>query len=473
MKAFSTETELFPHQERAFEKLLPSRVGALFMDMGTGKSRTAIEFAKKRQRKIDKTVWFCPVSLKETVRQEIIKHTDSRDINVFDDKTNERNIPPTGWHIVGIESMSQSNRVVATVNKLITNRSNIILDESDMCKTHYAKRTERITFISERAKYRLAMTGTPVSEGIVDLYAQMKFLSPKILGYSSFYSFAANHLEYSEKFPGMIVRAHNTQYIAAKIQPYVYQVLEKDCLNLPSKIYEPTYYFHMSEEQRYWYERIKDEFLSIDPEYFKPYDIFRLFTALQEVVCGFYNRKARGKTETAYFKHDRVDMLMEAIKRISPNEQVVIWSKFHHDSNEISRRLAEEYGEDTVSVYNGNISPKKRIQEEDKFFRGETRFFNGSLNCGSRGLNKLITSARVLFYDNSFKFIQRDQAEGRSHRPGQLRPVVYRNIHCIDSIDDRIAAAYAKKGSVVAEFKREIDRVKDKKSRVRELIKAL
>lgn len=76
MKAFATKTALLPHQVDAVQKVLPARVGALFMEMGTGKSRTAIELARMRQRKIDKVVWFCPVSLKETVRSEIVKHTD-------------------------------------------------------------------------------------------------------------------------------------------------------------------------------------------------------------------------------------------------------------------------------------------------------------------------------------------------------------------------------------------------------------
>lgn len=473
MRAFSTKTDPMTHQLTAADKVSPSRVGALFMGMGTGKSRTAIELTRRRQKKIDHTVWFCPVSLKETVRQEILKHTDSNDIYVFDDKTTEYNLTRASWHIVGVESMSSSDRVAAAANRLITEKSSIILDESDMCKTYYAKRTERITLMSKKAQYRLAMTGTPIGEGIVDLYAQMYFLSPKILGYNSFYSFAANHLEYSEKFHGKIVWAHNTEYIAAKIQPYVYQITSDECLDLPPKIDDPPLYFYMTEEQRYWYEQVKNEFLDIDPNDFKEYDIFRLFTALQEVSCGFYNRIRRGKTEIITFPHKRVDYLMEAIARCGKNEQIVIWTKFNFDVQEITRRLAEEYGENSFSVYTGSISPKKRIIEEDKFFRGETRFFIGSFGCGARGLNKLVVSARVLYYDNVFKYNQRIQSEERSHRPEQKRPVVYRDIYCFNSIDERIAMAHARKSSIVEDFKAEVDKVKDKKVKFRELIKAL
>jgi len=88
MRPFETTTSLLPHQVAAVDKIRPTRVGGLFMDMGTGKSRTAIELAKIRARKIDKVIWFCPVSLKDTVKHEIVKHTNCRDIYVFDDKTN-------------------------------------------------------------------------------------------------------------------------------------------------------------------------------------------------------------------------------------------------------------------------------------------------------------------------------------------------------------------------------------------------
>lgn len=64
---WSATTPLLPHQREAVAKLLPARANALFMDMGTGKTRTAIELIRLRQAKIDRVIWACPVSLKETI----------------------------------------------------------------------------------------------------------------------------------------------------------------------------------------------------------------------------------------------------------------------------------------------------------------------------------------------------------------------------------------------------------------------
>lgn len=463
-----------PHQADAVNKVLPSRIGALFMEMGTGKSRTAIELVARRREKIDRVIWFCPVSLKETVRQEVLKHTDCMpvDIHVFNGRTNERNIPAATWHIVGIESMSLSNRVALTVNKLITSRTMVILDESSYIKGHNAIRTLRITKLCERARYRLILTGTPLSQGVVDLYAQMRFLSPKILGYNSFYSFAGNHLEYSDKYPGKIVRAHNVPYLAAKIQPYVYQVTKAECLDLPSKLYA-TRYFEMTMKQRLAYEQAKDEILSeIADDDMDSVVIFRLFGVLQQITCGFWNRRIeQNKFEKLELYHRRIETLMGVIADIPINEKVIIWCKYQHDIDQVGRALEKEFSKGSVAYFFGNLSERKRTEQVVQF-RGNARFFLATQSCGGHGLT-LNEAHHVIFYNNAFKYSERLQAEDRCHRIGQGQNVTYIDIHCINSIDDRIAAALAQKGNVVETFKAEVDKIKENKGRLKELIRTL
>lgn len=467
-------TPLLPHQAAAVSRLLPARIGAAFMEMGTGKSLTAIELISRRQGRISCVIWFCPVSLKETIRHEILKHTDAPPdkIHVFTDKTNERTVPRVFWYIVGIESMSASRRVILTVNAIVDEASMVIVDESSYIKGHRSARTDWITRIAERARYRLILTGTPLSQGVVDLFAQMRFLSPKILGYSSFYSFAANHLEYSEKFPGLIVRSHNTAYLAAKIKPYVYQVTKKECLDLPDKLYSSRY-FSMTWEQRDAYERAKDEILaSISEDDWNSYTIFRLFTALQQIVCGFLNHidpKTRAVT-TEEFSHCRIDMLMDLIGRVPEGEKIIIWAKYRHDIEEIARELTARFGQGCAALFYGDIPEAKRPAQV-ALFRASARFFLATQSCGGHGLT-LNEAHQVIFYNNGFKYSERLQAEDRCHRIGQAAPVTYIDIICSDSIDTRIDDALASKGNIVQQFKAEIDRVKGK-GKLKDLIKSL
>jgi len=459
------------HQCEAVAKILPSRVGALFMDMGTGKTRTAIELVKIRSKKISKVVWFCPVSLKETIKYEILKHTtcSEQDIYMFDAKTKSNNVPDAMWYIVGIESISGSNREACAAYNLIDDDSFVIVDESSYIKGHKAKRTERITFYARNCRYRLILTGTPISQGYEDLYSQMRFLSPKILGYNSFYSFAANHLEYHPKFRGLIVKAHNTAYLAAKIKPYTYQVTKDECLNLPPKLFDSRY-FSMTPEQRRAYEQAKDEILfECEPEDFDSIVIFRLFTTLQSIICGFWNRK--GKLLT--FPHKRVETCMDILHAIPDDEKVVIWTKYRMSVQEIKDEIQRLYGKYSVAEFHGG-NLKNRDCELDRFKSDkQTRFLIANQSCGGHGLT--ITEAKyAIFYSDGFKYSERLQAEDRCHRIGQGYPVTYISIRCLNSIDDRIQTALMKKGDTLSMFRDEVDKIKKtNKDKLRELVMSL
>ena len=475
---FETKTKLMTHQREAVAKMLPTRVGALFMDMGTGKTLTAVELAKIRREKISRVVWFCPVSLKKTVYDEIIKHTNctAADINMFDDKTNQMNVPDAQWHICGIESMSSSDRTVLAIHDLIDDRAFVVVDEATYIKGHRALRTKRLISYAERARYRLILTGTPLTQGIVDLYSQMQFLSPKILGYKSFYSFANNHLEYSEKYPGLIVSTHNTGQLAAKIAPYVYQITKDECLDLPDKVFK-TRYFSMTAEQRDLYVQAKLELLLDVPDDYldSSIAIFRLFSALQQITCGFWSKsdwspkweKQQEKVfELVEVAHRRTAALLETVRAIPEGEKVIIWAKYHYDVRGIVGALKAEFPTDACAEFHGKLPAKKRNAEIDKF-RNSARFLVATPSSGGHGLT-LNEANYVIFYNNGFKYSERLQAEDRNHRIGQTSSVVYTDIACLDSIDERIITALHKKENVLKNFQREVGKVK--KERLRECL---
>lgn len=442
-------TELYPHQVPAVEKILPVRVGALFMDMGTGKTRCAIELVARRQARISRVLWFCPVSLKLTIAQEITKHTTGTAVHVFDENTTDQNIPDAFWYVVGIESMSASDRVVVAVDRLINADTFVIVDESTYIKGHASKRSMRIGELSARARYRLLLTGTPLTQGVEDLYAQMRYLSPDILGYGSFYSFAHNHLEYSDKFPGMIVRAHNVGHLADKISPFVYQVTKDECLTLPEKLHDQVW-FGLTDEQWKAYQQAKEEILPVDDDDLESWVIFKLFTALQQIVSGFWNHNGN---EFLRFPHKRIETLHTALASVPEGEKVIIWCKFVESVRQIAEALPD------CALYYGELSEQERDAQLARF-RGNARYLVATQATGGHGLT-LNESCYHVFYENEFKYSHRIQAEDRSHRIGQTRPVTYIDIVSQTGIDERIQKALAKKEDVVKAFRREVKKVKE------------
>lgn len=492
---FRTTTTLLPHQIPAVAKMLPIRVGALFMDMGTGKSRTLLEIAALRQDRWDRLFWFTPCSLRQNVLHQILEHTDIPETAVclWDQKTMRRGVNRDAIvHVVGIESMGGSDRVAAEFADMVTEKSFVAVDESSYIKGSMAKRTQRITVLSEICKYRMLLTGTPFSQGVVDLYSQMKFLSPKILGYKSFYSFAKNHLEYETRKvrvggragrdrddtrtirTSRIVDSYNTEYLAERIAPYVYQVRKDECLDLPDKLYE-TVWFSLTGEQEDCIGRAKEEFLADeygDEQSWSPVRIFQFFGKLQTIVCGFLKT---GEDRYARLVNRRIETLIDVLEGIPPDEKVLVWAKYHFCVDEICENLAEKYGADSVRAYHGGI-PEKIREQSLRQWRGDrnTRFLVLTQSLGSHGLT-LTEAAYAIFYADSFKYSERAQAEDRIHRIGQTRRPTYITILSESNIERRIDQALREKGNVLEIFRDEVQRFRDRglRQNILELVKSL
>ena len=458
------------------------------MDMGTGKTRVAIELVVRRWDRISKVVVCCPVSLKETWRREIMKHVESPSVYVFGERTSSDRLPAADWYVVGLESISQSDRQTLALYELVDEQSMIIVDESGYIKNHRAVRTRRLLHIGKTARYRLVLTGTPISNGVEDLFAQMKFLSPRILGYRSFYAFARNHLEYHPDYPGLVVETHNEDYLAARMRPYVFQVTKDEALELPEKIHERRY-LSLTAEQEALYEQAKEELLMrVDPFEISSRAIFRLFTALQQITCGFWNRRVPDKVtdefgmihwpldcstlpqEHHYPDHERLGLLRDVLREISAregeNEKVIIWARYHFCVREIARMLGAEYGPGAFSELHGDLSDAERTQELDAWRAscadGGRRFLIATPETGSHGLT--LTEARyAVFYNNTFNYADRLQAEDRIHRIGQTRRPTYIDLVCSGTIDDRIMEALSKKEDVLRAFRAEVEAVKHQK----------
>ena len=452
---FTLKTELYNHQKEAVAKQMSSRVGALFMDMGTGKTRTAIELVYQRRKRISKVVWFCPVSLKRTICEELEKHSKGLKIKV--DGDNQRG--KFDWYVIGIESMAQSPKSILFAIKIIDRDSYVIIDESSFIKNAFAKRTQNITRLSQDCRYRLILNGTPISNGIQDMYSQSKFLSPKILGYNSFYSFANNHLVYDEKNPRIIRRTLDEDYIAECMKPYVYQVKKSECVDLPEKVYKKRY-FSMTSNQCEQYELAKCELLQQYSDDMGSYYILHLFTVLQQISCGF----VMNENVAVGLNHKRLDVLEEIIDEIPEDEKVIIWCKYKKDIENISGTLKG------VSIYDGSLSSADRDEQLEKF-KGDNRFLLGTQSCAGFGLN-LAFCHNVVFYDNDFKYSNRIQAEDRCHRIGQKNSVVYYDIVCDNGIEERIMNALSNKKSILKAFESEIENVKDFK-KLKKLLEAL
>lgn len=388
------------NQQLAFDKLSRLKVGALFMKMGSGKTKVALDLINSKSNKIDYILWICPFSIKN----EIIKERDKW-------------YPAMKIDVVGCETIGSSDRTYLEIlKKVSTSKTFIVVDESLKIKNINAKRTRRIIEFGEYAQYKLILNGTPITKNVLDLYTQMQFLSPKILK-MSFNQFKNTYCEYyiRGKLKGMVKKQHNIEHLISLIEPYIF-----DCdLDIEAK---KMYYNYFYDVDTFQYSKLKNELL----DGIANIDFFVLTTKLQQ----FY---------TTY----KEEMLKELLEQI--NDQVIIFVKYLDSIPAGANKIV------------GDMNTKERKQVIDKFERGDFKELYITYGCGSYGLN-LQFCRNIIFAEHCFDYSQRIQAEARIYRIGQNYDVNYYNLWCNVGLEKMIQSSLNKKSNLLNEIKKEIEK---------------
>lgn len=255
--------DLNDSQRRAIHKLEKLRVGALFMEPGTGKTRTAIELINSSSA--DFVLWIVPFQTKQNLENELKKWGLTQK-----------------YRIEGVESLSNSDRLYMELLNQLKNYQKVfmVVDESLKIKNRRAKRSKRVLELGKQSYYRLILNGTPLSRNILDLWEQMEFLSPLILK-MNFYEYKYKFCEYSKTTdnagnPREYVSGYaNVKYLYSLIEPYVFDAK----LNL--KIAENE------KRVEYWiddpsdYQKLKRKLLS-DISSLGDYDVFGIMQKMQQ-----------------------------------------------------------------------------------------------------------------------------------------------------------------------------------------------
>lgn len=445
-------TELFPYQRAAVEKLAKVKVGALYMEMGTGKTRTALELIRRRldAGKVRQVLWLCPYSVQRDLPELLGEHAEG-----FDEVI----------RIAGIESLSGSLRLWQELMDYVQAAPTyLVVDESLLVKNPFAYRTQRVIDIAQKCPYKLILNGTPISRNEADLFAQWYILDWRILGYRSYYSFSANHLEMDQERPGRVVRVLNTDYLARKIAPYTFECRKKDVLQLPGKTYF-AHPFYMTPEQSNHYNAVAEILLEQVNE-FRPETIYRLFGCLQAVCSGFK------VTFSSDWEHSSIERMMppDENPRIQalldvlgefPADQAVIYCHYTQEIMDILEALGTR-----VLPFYGDMSAKTRQENKTSFKAGKVQYLVANKSCAQFGLN-LQFAHREVFYNNDWDWGTRAQAEDRLHRAGQAKDVQIYDIYCPDTLDATILRCLSRKARLSDLFKAEVAKHNDTKNFLR------
>ena len=453
---FAFETKPFEHQRKAFYMSRDKENFALLMEQGTGKTKIIIDNAAYLygRGKINCLIVIAPNGVhRNWLNNEIPVHMpkwcpidsiyyqsgmNKSHTKKFNDVIASKEVLKI--FTFNVEAFVSKTAMRFLENILLSHDCLLVVDESSRIKTPGTHRTKVITKLGKLAKYRRILTGTPVTKGAEDVYAQFKFLDPYILGYDSFYTFRARYCvmrEYDNR--KWIVGYRNVDELTNNIKGNSFRVLKKDCLDLPEKIYQRAY-VELSKEQRKIYNSIKNEYVAQlgDDEISVPETITRILR-LQQVVCGWF--PSEGEVKPINKTNLRLKALLDIISEI--DAKIIIWARFRADIMAIQAALG-----DSAVVYYGDVSSDDRVIAVDRFQKDpQIKYFIGQPQSGGIGLT-LTAAQYAIYYSNSFDLETRLQSEDRCHRIGTTTNITYIDMEASKTVDGRIIKALRDKKSV-------------------------
>ena len=487
MRDFVFKNKPFKHQLEVFNASRDKEAFALLMEMGTGKTFVTLNTGAwlYAQGKIDAILVVAPNGVHRMWCDQVVEHMPDY-VNAQSawyasqpTKKEEEQLckvlnSATGLKVVAmnIEAFATAKGVAFAKKFLLSFRSMMVIDESSTIKSPKAIRTKNLLKLSVHAAYRRILTGTPVTQGPLDLFTQFSFLDSQILRCQSFYAFRNRYAIMREmKTAGrsfMVVQGYtNTDELQNLIAPHSYRVTKQDCLDLPEKLYVKRY-VELSASQRKLYQTLKKEVVVEfnGKTMSSPLALTKLLR-LQQIVGGFFvpdspfpdycdgfdiaeaftSHSAKPPTPEPIDKvNPRVESLIELLEET--NGKIIIWARFRAEISVICENIKSSFGAVSFVQYHGGIANEERSEAIQRFQNNpECRFFIGHVQAGGKGLT-LHAATTVVYFSNDFSLENRLQSEDRAHRIGQKSNVTYIDFVAPNTLDEKVVKTLREKKSV-------------------------
>ena len=442
-----TKAKPFEHQVRAFALARTLDNSALLMEQGTGKTLVAIAVAGDRYLKgeIQRLLVVCPSSvLYEWKRQFEELAGFPYVLHILEGSIRER-----AEFLRQMNSQDVEGLLVVAVNYEATWRLEeelkgwqpdmIILDESQKIKRFQAQQTKACIRIGRDARYRMILTGTPVTQSPLDYFTQYRFLDDRIFG-RSFRQFRDRYAIMGGYGGYQVIDYKNLEELAEKVGQIAFRVRKDECLDLPDTL-DQFRYVQLEPEARALYHEMLEKAIirfSEEEQVTAPIVLTELLR-LQQITGGFLPVGDEVR-QVSKAKLEALKDILEDLK--DAGKQVVVFARFRPEVKAIAK-VARELGLTTFTL-TGETSTEARGRGIRDFQEGRIQVFVAQIATGGLGIT-LTAADTAIFYSADFSLANYDQAKARLHRIGQRRPVTYIHLIVKGSIDEEVIKRLAKK----------------------------
>jgi SNF2 family DNA or RNA helicase len=424
----------------------PSGGVMLAMDMGTGKTKVIYDLMNSYSDRLRTVLVTCPKAVCETWEEEREKNFTGGTMHLLILK----DLPTKTMAARAkqfLESTEGSQRVIVINHESIWRESFkafvrsqvwdlLIVDECHRAKAAGGRFS---TFLGRSVPYfscRIGLTGTPMPNNPMDLYAQSRFIDPSVYG-TSFTRFKARYGIWGGFQNRKLVGINNKEELYEKLDSFCFRVKLDDVLDLPP-VTHMRRYCELGAERAVYDQMCDDMIADVKGGVITAANALVRLLRLQQIVQGSLTDDEGVHREIGTAKYD---LLIETLKDIHPDEPVVVFCHFVDDVERVAR-ACEELGRQCFKLRGG-------INQLAEWKAGrDGRVLAAQIQTGGLGVD--LSSARyTIYYSPTFDMGAYEQSLARTHRPGQLRPTFYYHLLAKGTIDTNVYAALSSKKRVV------------------------
>lgn len=399
-------------------------------DMGLGKTIQALALLAHRQG-LGAALVVAPTSVCSNWQAEAERFTPSLKTHLFASADRKAlvgeaasgDVVLCSWALLQIE------------RELFTSRSwsTVVLDEAQAMKNPQTRRAQAA--VALKADFRVALSGTPVENSLVELWSLFRFLNPGLLG--SLEAFRRRFVVPVEERGDRDARSR----LRRLVRPFILRRTKEEVLEELPSITEVTLDVELSDEERAFYEALRRDALEKiaagGPEGGR-FRILAELMRLRRAAC-----HPRLVADVPLESSSKMDLLLQSLEEIRQGgHRALVFSQFV-DHLALVRRALDEAAI-SYQYLDGSTPQKERGLIVEAFQRGEGDCFLISLRAGGLGLN-LTGADYVIHLDPWWNPAVEDQATDRAHRIGQERPVTVLRLLAKGTVEEKIVALHRDK----------------------------
>ena len=442
----------YGHQQKAYEftcglfGLIPSVVhspgAALLMEMGTGKTLTTIGVAGTLFQRglIKRLLIVAPLSITGVWREEFEKFADfPYTLTVLagsgeKKKAALKRITGSGLQVVVINYES-CWRLEAELLKWQPDM--IAADEGHKIKTHNTSASKALHRLGAKAKYRILLTGTPVTNKAMDIFSQYKFLNPTIYG-QSFYTFRSkyfNMVGYGQHTP--VMKGDMEEEFTRRMHSVAFRATKAECLDLPETT-DIIRTVELEPSAMKLYKDLVDESIAQlnNGEEVTTTNVLTRLLRLSQLTGGFISGDDGQKVEQV--SKAKLEVLEDIIDSMQQEgRKLVIIARFVPEIQAICK-LLEKKGIQHSLIMGG---VKDRDLQVSQFQNDpEVTVFLGQVATAGMGIT-LTAASTMVFYSVDYSMSNYEQTRARIHRAGQKHPCTYIHLVADKTVDSKVMTA--------------------------------